>query len=100
MGLKKVFKRFTPEARRLIRKFPPRVKGPLRALTDEIVENPFCGKELQRELKGFRSARYTHYRVIYEYDEGEGCVTVHFVGKRTTIYDLFERYLKDVNKSN
>ncbi len=84
-------KRFTPEARRLIRKLPPEAKRPLRALTDEIATNPLMGKELQKELRAFRSARYSHYRVIYEHDPEKGWVTIHFVGKRENVYELFTK---------
>lgn len=56
--------------------------------------DPLLGKELRDKLKGFRSARYSHYRVIYEYEEKEGWITIHYLGERKNIYDLFEKFLK------
>jgi len=91
--LKSVQKRFTTEARRLIKKFPPGVKAPLRALTDEIAENPLLGKELKEKLRGFRSARYGNYRVIYEYLEDKNLVIFHYLGRRKDVYALFERLI-------
>ena len=94
MGLKGVSKRFTPEARRLIRRLPPEIKKPMRALTDALAKDPLIGKPLRDKLQGFRSAPHTHYRIIYEYDEKGGQVTIHFVGPRKNIYELFEQLLK------
>ncbi len=92
--MREIRKRYTPEARQLIKKLPPGVKNPIRSLTDEILKNPLLGKELKEELKGFRSARYAVYRVIYEYNEEENWVTIHFVGHRVNIYRLFQQFLK------
>lgn len=91
-------KRFTPEVKRLIRKLPPDVKKPIRTLTDEIARNPGIGKPLRDRLQGFRSARYTHYRVIYELEEKPELITIHFVGPRKNVYSLFEHILKASKK--
>lgn len=94
MGLKKLKRRYTPEARRLIQKCPPAAKTQLRALIEEVSEDPLIGKELQDPLSGFRSARYARWRIIYEYNEETQELTIHYVGRRQNIYELFERLVK------
>lgn len=91
--MRKIIRRFTPEAKTLIKKLSPTVKSALRKLTDDILENPSLGKELREELKGFYSARYSRYRVIYEYNEPDQIITIHFLGERKNVYQLFERLL-------
>ena len=95
MGLKKITKHYTPEAKTLIQKLAPEIKKPLRALTDELLENPKLGKELKDQLKGFRSARYSHYRVIYKFKEKEQKIIIYYLGLRKNVYQLFEKILSN-----
>ncbi|MBL7685678.1 MAG: type II toxin-antitoxin system RelE/ParE family toxin [Deltaproteobacteria bacterium] len=78
--MKKIQRRYTLEAKRLIQKLPPEIKVPIRALADEILQNPQLGKRLKKPLEGFLSARYSHYRILYEYVEKEGLITINYVG--------------------
>jgi mRNA-degrading endonuclease RelE of RelBE toxin-antitoxin system len=91
--LKKNRRRYTPEARRLIRQLAPTIKVPIRSLVDELTTDPLIGKELREKLKGYRSARYSRYRVIYQYERQERLVTIHYVGTRRSVYRLFEELI-------
>ncbi|MBI2335974.1 MAG: type II toxin-antitoxin system RelE/ParE family toxin [Deltaproteobacteria bacterium] len=82
-------RKFTPHARDLLKKLPPNVKAALRALTDKILENPYLGKPLQRELQGYYSIRHSHYRVIYSLQKERRLVIIEYVGLRRSVYNLF-----------
>lgn len=86
-------RKFTPEAKRLIRKLHPVVRGHVRALTDQLLSNPFLGKALQKELKGYYSIRHSHYRVVYSVREKQREVIIDYVGMRESVYEVFFEYL-------
>ena len=89
-------KKFSPDAKELIKKLHPDIKGPLRNLTDQIASNPFLGKPLQEELEGFYSAQYQRYRIIYSIDANKKEVVIEFLGHRESIYDIFSRFNRRV----
>ena len=79
--------RYTPEAAGRIRKLHPDVKKQIRGAIDELVESPFRGHALQRELSGLRSYRLGKYRIIYRVDDAERTVEILLVGARRDIYE-------------
>ena len=85
--------RYTPEASAIIKKLHPTVKTAVRAGITEIMKDPLDGRELQLELKGFRSLRVGKYRIIYRINEEASCVEIHYVGPRRDVYESFRDLL-------
>lgn len=85
---------YTQEARYLIRKLHPEVRPATRALIEEVKTDPSFGKSLKGPLANFRSARYGRYRVIYEYQDQQHSIVIHYVGIRKNVYELFEALLQ------
>ena len=85
--------RYTPEASAIIKKLHPTVKTAVRAGITEIMKNPLDGRELQLELKGFRSLRVGKHRIIYRINEEASCVEIHYVGFRRDVYESFRDLL-------
>ena len=85
--------RYTPEASAIIKKLHPTFKVAVRAGITEIVKDPLDGRELQLELKGFRSLRVGRHRIIYRINEEEACVEIHYVGPRRDVYESFRDLL-------
>ena len=79
--------RYTPEASAIIKKLHPTIKVAVRAGITEIVKDPLDGRELQLELKGFRSLRVGRHRIICRINEEETCVEIHYVGPRRDVYE-------------
>ena len=57
------------------------------------MKDPLDGRELQLELKGFRSLRVGKHRIIYRINEEESCVEIHYVGPRRDVYESFRDLL-------
>lgn len=87
-------RRFTPHAAGLISQLVPQIKTAIRSLCDLLLENPFMGKSLSRELAGFYSIRHNRYRVIYRVDPANRLIIIEFVGRRDNVYDLFSQLIK------
>jgi len=71
--------RFTKEAVKDIRKLSPRLKKKLKDIVMNLIsEEPYSGKKLVGDLKGFYSIRLTHRdRIVYSVDEENRTVFVH-----------------------
>ena len=85
--------RYTPEASAIIKKLHPTIKAAVRAGITEIMKAPLDGRELQLELKGFRSLRVGKHRVIYRINEEESYIEIHYVGPRRDVYESFRDLL-------
>jgi mRNA-degrading endonuclease RelE of RelBE toxin-antitoxin system len=85
--------RYTPEASAIIKKLHPTIKAAVRAGITQIAKAPLEGRELQLELKGFRSLRIGKHRIIYRINEEESCVEIHYVGPRRDVYESFRDLL-------
>lgn len=68
-------------------KFNPEVKKAAREALRELAENPYHGKELQRELSGFWSYRFLRYRIVYQADPEKKIIVVWAIGYRRDIYE-------------
>ena len=66
--------RFTPEAARLIAKFPPKVKKLIRSAIDDLREDPRRGSDSVDEFAGYRSLKPKRYRIIYRVNEAEAAI--------------------------
>ena len=71
--------RFLREARKDFDKLSPKLKLKLRQILVEVVaRNPYAGKRLVGDLKGFYSVRLTlKDRIVYTIDENARTVFVH-----------------------
>ena len=85
--------RYTPEAASLIRKLHPEAKRMIRNGIRTLLENPLQGHELHLELSGFRSYRIKNYRILYQINDHERFIEVHFVGRRRDVYESFRALL-------
>lgn len=64
--------------------FHPELEKRTKKALTEISQNPYAGKELQEDLKGYLSFRFKRYRVIYT----EKTVTVYLISHRRDVYEL------------
>jgi mRNA interferase RelE/StbE len=71
--------------RDLLRHLHPDLKRKVRAALNDILDDPACGKPLERELEGYRSLPIGRYRIIYRPD-GAGAEIVA-IGPRRIIYE-------------
>ncbi|MCG8685264.1 MAG: type II toxin-antitoxin system RelE/ParE family toxin [Desulfobacterales bacterium] len=60
-----------------------------------MAENPYLGKELQRDLTGYLTYRFRRYRVIYTIDDDLKTVTVHLVRPRRNVYELLSELIEE-----
>ena len=56
---------------------------------EELQENPFAGKCLEKELSGYLSIQAKRFRIIYKIRNNDQSVEIHHVGHRKDIYELF-----------
>ena len=73
------------EVRALIRHLHPGLKRKVRAALAEILDDPTCGKQLERELIGYWSLAVGRHRIVYRPDERGAEIVA--VGPRRTIYE-------------
>ena len=71
------------EVAALVRGLHPVLKRKVRAALQALVEDPYAGKALRKELQGFRSYRVGRFRIIYRL--GKDVELVAF-GPRDAIY--------------
>ena len=57
---------------------------------ENLQENPFDGKGLEKELSGYLSMRAKRFRIIYKIRGNDQAVEIHYVGHRKDIYELFK----------
>jgi len=72
--------RFTKEAVKDINKLSPRLRKKLKDIARNLISvEPYSGKKLVGDLKGFFSVRLTYKdRIVYSVDEGKKTVFVHW----------------------
>ena len=87
--------RYTPEASAIIKTLHPTIKAAIRVGIAEIMQTPLAGRELQLELRGFRSFRVSRHRIIYKINEEKSCIDIHYVGPRRDIYESFRDLLSE-----
>jgi mRNA interferase RelE/StbE len=85
--------RFTPEAARLVARFPPEVKKLIRSAIDELREDPSRGSELVEEFTGYRSLKPKRYRIIYRINEAEAMIEIYHAGHRRDVYETLRALL-------
>ena len=71
--------RLTKEARKDVQKLSPRMKKKLKdILTNKIALEPYTGKKLVGQLKGFYSVRLNYQdRIVYSIDDESRIIFIH-----------------------
>jgi len=80
---------YTAEAKTRIRHLHPTIKQEIRVALEELKENPWIGKRLQRELTGLFSLRVRNYRILYWINVEKRQIEILTLGPRKTVYDDF-----------
>jgi mRNA interferase RelE/StbE len=84
---------YSQTSRDSIRRFYPELKAIVRVRIKELMENPYAGKRLEKELSGYLSFRTRRYRIVYKIREKNMTIEVHYVGHRKDVYQLFREYV-------
>ncbi len=77
----------------------PVLKKKVRAALEEIQLDPYGGKPLRDELKGFFSFRVSSYRIVYRIRHRYVEIQVVDVGPRNVIYERAIELLRIKGKS-
>lgn len=72
------------------KKLTPKIKKDAK---EALAKNPYIGKELQRELSGFRSYLFLRYRIVYKINTDDKVVVVWAISHRSDIYENLAEYL-------
>ena len=80
---------YSETSRQQIKKLHPRIKPQIKTRLEQISDNPYLGKHLERDLSGYMSFRTQRYRIIYKIREDDQVIEIHYVGHRKDIYELF-----------
>ena len=78
----------TPRAKKQLNILTKKIhKEAIASAIEEIKEDPYVGKKLQRELKNRYSYRVGVYRIIYRIFEKEKIVEIYTAGHRSVVYN-------------
>ena len=80
---------YSETAREQIRFLHPDLKTLIKSKIEELKENPFMGKFLERELSGCLSLRVKRFRIIYRIREEQRIIEIHYIGHRKDVYEIF-----------
>ena len=80
---------YSDTSKQQIRRLHPHLKPHVKTKLEQLIENPYLGKHLERELSGYMSFRTQRYRIIYKIREDDQVIEIHYVGHRKDIYELF-----------
>ena len=79
-----------------IKKIHPQLKHVVKSKIEQIGENPYIRKFLQRELSGYLSCRVNRYRIIYKIVEDKRVIQIFYVGHRRDIYEIFGEEIRNL----
>jgi len=80
---------YSETSRKQIKKLHPHLRSIIKSKIEQIREDPYMGKSLERELSGYLSLRTKRYRIIYKILDDEKVIQIHYAGHRRDIYELF-----------
>lgn len=87
---------YSQTSRDQIRLLHPLLKPLIKRKIQDLKDNPFIGKSLEKELSGYWSIRAKRFRIIYRILQKENTVQIHYVGHRKDIYEI----LRDIITKN
>ena len=79
---------YSQTSRNQIKRLHPQIKPVVKSKIEQLRDNPFSGKWLEKELSGYLSLRAKRFRVIYKVKDSDHIVEIHAVGHRKDIYEL------------
>jgi mRNA interferase RelE/StbE len=80
---------YSKTVRMQVARLHPEIKSIVRSRLDQLAQNPYSGKRLERELSGYRSFRAGRFRIIYKLNDDDESLEIHYVGHRKDIYEIF-----------
>jgi mRNA interferase RelE/StbE len=81
---------YSETTRKQIKKLHPKIKAVVKTKIEKLQENPFSGKQLEKELSGYLSLRAKRFRIIYKIRDHNQTIEIHHIGHRKDIYELFK----------
>ena len=87
--------KLTPTAAKAFNCLHPSVKKDIKSALKILTDKPYAGKELQSDLRFFRSFKIKRYRAIYTFDEKSNIVVIIAIGHRKDIYDIADQLNKN-----
>ena len=84
---------YSHTSREQARSLNPFIKPIVKRRIEEIRQDPFLGKPLERELSGYYSYRVKRFRIIHKIDVTGKSVQIHYIGHRRDVYELFKELL-------
>ncbi len=88
---------YSETCRNQVRFLAPSMKSVIKQRIEEIREDPYVGKPLERELSGIYSHRARRFRILYTIDSTSHTIQLHYVGHRKDIYELFKNLLAEIH---
>lgn len=79
--------RIPSRAKRQIKSIKKIYQQAILSALEEIGDDPFVGKPLERDLKERFSYRIGVYRIVYKINKDDKVVNILFAGHRSTVYD-------------
>lgn len=79
--------RITPKAISQLKNIKENHKNALAQTIEDLKENPFLGKPLEKDLKGKYSYRVGVYRIIYVINQKDKKINIISAGHRSIIYN-------------
>jgi mRNA interferase RelE/StbE len=89
---------YSETVREQIRFLHPRIKPDIKSGLENIRDNPYIGKRLQKELSGYFSFRIKRFRIVYKINDTERSVEIHHIGHRKNIYEIVREQKKKSEK--
>jgi len=68
------------------RKLPKNIQKQIINLIENLKHDPYIGKPLKFNLRGYWSLRIGNYRVIYKIDKQNKIITIYIVRHRRKVY--------------
>ncbi len=84
---------YSKTSRKQIKSLHPKIKPIIKTHIQELKENPFAGKALEKELSGYYSLKSKRFRIIYKIVHQSHIVQIHYIGHRKDIYEIFKDIL-------
>ncbi len=83
----------------LIRSLHPDIKKKIKFALKKIISDPDIGKSLKDDLKGLKSYKAGHFRIIYRMSS-KNIIEIIAIGPRRIIYELTYRIIRKENRGN
>lgn len=78
----------------LIRSLHPDIKKKIKFTLKKIISDPGTGKSLKDDLKGLKSYKAGHFRIIYRVSS-KNIIEIVAIGPRRIIYELTYRIIRN-----